>query len=772
MNGLNKQEIEYRIKNGLINNEKINNSRTIKEILYSNIITLFNIIHFVLFALVITTGQIANTFFVISIIMNTIIGIYQEIKAKKIIDNLKITSISKVKVKRENKEINILPTEILLDDLLILTPGDNLVVDAQIIESNNCEVDESIITGETNSIIKNKGEILLSGTIIISGTCYAKVTSINRNTYTNKLIKETSKVKDESSYIQKSLNSILKIISIIIIPIGIMLFTTQFFLSGQTYTESLLSSVAGVIGMIPDGLVLLTSIALTYGVIRMAKEKVIIQKLNGIELLSCVDVLCLDKTGTITDGTMEVIELIKLNKDINYEEIISNMLITPINVTDQALIKYFGQNTNLKVIEYQPFSSKNKYTKVKFSNGEYLLGALEYISKQQINEYHILKKYIDKGYRILTFAKHEKQENKILGFIIIKDNIRKNAHETIEYFKKQNVEIKVISGDNPQTICNLLKQIDFPNYNNYISGKELPEKYEELIEIVNKYTIFGRVTPYQKQQIIKALKEQNTVGMIGDGVNDILALKEANCGIALANGISAARSVSEVVLTDADFGLLPKIVNEGRRVVNNIERVASMYLIKTIYSFLISLICIFTKHEYPFYPIQLTLIGILCVGIPSFFLALEPNYKKVKKTFLINVFQKALPSGICVAINVLLIITITKIINIDYERLRIVVVATTGYLNLRLLYKVSIPLNKIRTTLLAFCFITYYVILIMLNDFILIKEYNLWSFILIIIICFTDNYLIGILETIYNKAIKYIYDIINKRSKQNETKKI
>jgi len=771
MNGLNRQQIEYRINNGLINNENIKNSRTIKDIVYSNVITLFNAIHIILFILVLTTGSISNTIFILSISLNTIIGIYQEIKAKKIIDKLTITNVDKVTVIREGIEKKILPSEILIDDLLHLHQGDTLVVDAQIVEANNCEVDESVITGESTSIYKQKDDNLISGSIITSGSCYAKVISINRETYTNTLIKEASKVKDDSSYLKKSINLILKVVAILIIPVGLMLFITQFFYSNQTYSESVLSSVAGVIGMIPDGLVLLTSISLTVGVIKMASQKVIIQKLNGIELLACVDILCLDKTGTITDGTMEVIDIIKINKTINCNEIISNMLFEPINATDNALINYFGVSNNLKIIDKLPFSSSRKYSKVKFSDGEFVLGALEYITNKNINEFYCLKKYLEKGYRIITLAKclekFDINKNQVICFIVLKDNIRKNAKETLEYFKEQNVQLKVISGDNPQTICNLLKQIDFENSNKYISGKDLPEDYEKLKEIVKQYTIFGRVTPYQKQRIIKVLREENTVGMIGDGVNDILALKESDCGIALASGISAARSVSEVVLTDSDFSILPKIVNEGRRVVNNIERVASMYLIKTTYSFIISLLCIFLAHEYPFFPIQLTLIGIICVGIPSFFLALEPNYKKVTKFFLIKVFSNALPSGLCVSINVFLVIMISHIFKLDFESFRLVIVATTGYLNLRLLYKISIPLTFKRKILLIGCFISYYSILFIFSEYLLLKDYNFITLLLIGIFIFSDNYITDFLEEMYDK----IYKLINiKRSKKNEIK--
>lgn len=774
MEGLNKQEIEYRKNNGLINNEEIKNSRSTKDIIKSNLLTMFNIIHLILFILVLTTGSITNATFIFAIIINIIIGIYQELKAKKIIDKLKIANVNKVKVIREGKSEEILPSEIVLDDLLELKQGDTLIVDANVIKSNSCEVDESIITGESNSVQKNNGDKLISGSIITAGSCYAIVTSLNRETYANNLIKEASKVKSESSYLKKCINTILKVVTILIIPVGISLFISQFFYSNQTYSESVLSSVAGIIGMIPDGLVLLTSVSLTVGVIKMANKKVIIQKLNGIELLACVDTLCLDKTGTITDGTMSVMNIIPLNKDEKIDKIISNMIKEEVNVTDKALVKYFGKSDDYEIESSEPFSSSKKYSKVKFTTqGEYALGALEYMTNKKMTSFECLNDDIDAGYRILTLVKCNKEFNKdkneIIGFITLKDNIRKNAEKTIEYFKEQDVELKVISGDNPLTVCNILKQIKFKDYDKYISGTDLPEDYKELKKIVNNYTIFGRVTPYQKQNIIKALKETKTVGMIGDGVNDILALKEADCGIALASGISAARSVSEVVLTDSDFGVLPKIVNEGRRVVNNIERVASMYLIKTIYSFIISIICVIFAHEYPFYPVQLSLIGVICVGLPSFFIALEPNYNKVKKGFLVKVFRNALPSGLCVSLTVLFIVLFINYFNLDYESFRLVIVAVTGYINLRLLYKISTPLTLFRKILLIVCFVSFYLSLLIFSKFFLIKEISFISFIFAGLLIFSNNYVIELFENIYDKIVMFL-EKINKRSKKDELK--
>lgn len=770
MDGLNRKDIEYRVNNGLVNNEDIKNSRTLKEIILTNTITLFNFIHLVLFVLVLTTGSIENATFVVSILFNTIIGIYQEIKAKIIVDKLKIVSTDKVTVIRDGKKEEILPTEIVLDDLLHLKAGDNLAVDARLIHSDNLEVDESIITGESDVILKKENDKLISGSIITAGDGYAKVVSINRDTYANKLIKEASKEVDDSSYLMKNINTILKVVTVLIIPVGILLFITQFFYSNQTYSESILASVAGIIGMIPDGLVLLTSISLTVGVIKMASKKVIIQRLSGIELLACVDTLCLDKTGTITDGSMEVKDVIYLDNDKDkINNIMANMVEKEGNATNIALYNYFKKTDEMKVINKVPFSSARKYSLTEFDEGIYAIGACEFITNKSVDDYDDITLYVNGGYRIITLVKckdkFDKDKNKIMAFIIVKDNIRKSAKETLNYFKEQDVNIKIISGDNPKTVSNLLRQLEIEDYDKYISGNDLPTDYNELVKIVNNYKIFGRVTPQQKRSIVEALKTTGTIGYIGDGVNDILALKEADCGIALASGISAARSVSEVVLTDSDFAILPNIVNEGRRVVNNIERVASMYLIKTTYSFLISVLCIILNHEYPFYPIQLSLISAICVGIPSFFLAIEPNYKKVKKGFLVKVFRNALPSGICVFINVFFLMMISYIFSIDFDILRIVVVSTTGFLSLRLLYNISQPLSLLRKILVYSCFVTFYVLLIIFNKFLLVNNIKFISFVFIALLIFADIYISEFLEEAYDYVVDKVRKWKNKRSR-------
>lgn len=762
MDGLNNDQVVYRKNNGLSNNTEVKYSNSTKKIVLSNTITLFNILHIVLLFLVLTTGSLQNALFIGSILFNTLIAIYQEIKARNILDKLTIFNQDNVKVKRDGKIIQIDRKELVVDDLMFLSSGDDVVVDSVIIKSNLCEVDESVITGESDAVVKKKNDKLISGSVVIAGTCYAKVLSVGNNNYASNLISEANTIEGNSSYLKNSINKILKIVTVLIIPTGLLLFITQYYYSHQTYNEAILSTVAGIIGMIPDGLVLLTSIALTVGVIKMSKKKVIIQKLSGIEMLSCVDVLCLDKTGTITDGTMEVVDIVKLEKKYNIEEIIGNMIIDESNnVTDIALKKKFEKLDTMKIKERLPFSSSRKCSKIICENECFALGALEFINGENINKYdNYLIKYIEHGYRIISLVSSKDKEftkSKVIGFIIIKDNIRKNAEDTLRYFKEQDVNIKIISGDNPNTVSNLLKQLNFEDYDKYISGNDLPKDYETLLSVVDNYTIYGRVTPYQKQQIIKALKEKNTVGMIGDGVNDILALKEADCGIALASGISAARSVAEVVLTDADFSILPEIVNEGRRVVNNIERVASMYLIKTTYSFILSLLSIIISHEYPFYPVQLSLISSVCVGIPSFFLALEPNYNKVKKGFIIKVFRNALPSGLCVFGSIFFVIMFCNIFNQNFENYRIVIVTLTGLITLRLLYNICLPLNLSRKILMIFCVLVFFLGLILFPNLFLVTRFNILNILFIALLFFSDLYVIDFFEDLYDKLVKKFY---------------
>ena len=759
MNGLTTKEVEFRIKNGLVN-KRVKYSRSIKDIILSNIFTLFNFINLFLFILVLTTKSYRNGLFAIVIVINTIISIYGEIKAKLIIDKLSIVNNTKVSVIRDGKTIKISPYDIVIDDIIVLKNGDVVPTDVLVLNSNLCEVDESIITGETKNIIKKKNDTIFSGSIIISGSLKAKVINVGLNNYSSRLIKEASYQKEEKTYLEKELNKVLKIVTILIIPIMIILFLIQYFVNNVSYNEAILYTTAGVIGMIPSGLILLTSVALSTGVIKMGLKKVIVQELNGIETLSCVDVLCLDKTGTITDGTLEVIKVInKSTFDIN--SIIKNMLNDNlVNQTDIALDKYFKTKDKLNIIKMIPFSSYRKYSMVCYENlNTFALGALEYMLPNTKMDEEALN-YAQEGYRVLTLI-HSKEipedqkipsHSKIIAYIILKDNIRKNIEKTLKYFTEQQVNIKIISGDNVSTISNIMKKVGYKDYEKYLDCSNLND--EELINKVSDYQIYGRCNPYQKRLIIKTLKQKYTVGMVGDGVNDILALKEADCSIALTSNNGAAKSVSQIVILENDFNVLPDIVNEGRRVINNIERVASLYLVKTIYSFLLSILSIVLTMEYPFYPIQLTLIGTACVGLPSFFLTMLNDNRKVSKNFIKNVFKTSSCSGIAITINIIIILILSNILKTSIDTYKIVTVTLTGLINILILYKISKPITNIKKIILSITIVLFLSSLIFLRKIFILNKFNLNLLIITIAILIFDIIIIKYLEKLYDKIFQ------------------
>lgn len=759
MNGLTTKEVEFRIKNGLVN-KRVKYSRSIKDIILSNIFTLFNFINLFLFILVLTTKSYRNGLFAIVIVINTIISIYGEIKAKLIIDKLSIVNNTKVSVIRDGKTIKISPYDIVIDDIIVLKNGDVVPTDVLVLNSNLCEVDESIITGETKNVIKKKNDTIFSGSIIISGSLKAKVINVGLNNYSSRLIKEASYQKEDKTYLEKELNKVLKIVTILIIPIMIILFLIQYFVNNVSYNEAILYTTAGVIGMIPSGLILLTSVALSTGVIKMGLKKVIVQELNGIETLSCVDVLCLDKTGTITDGTLEVIKVInKSTFDIN--SIIKNMLNDNlVNQTDIALDKYFKTKDKLNIIKMIPFSSYRKYSMVCYENlNTFALGALEYMLPNAKMDEEALN-YAKEGYRVLTLI-HSKEipedqkipsHSKIIAYIILKDNIRKNIEKTLKYFTEQQVNIKIISGDNVSTISNVMKKVGYKDYEKYLDCSNLND--EELINKVSDYQIYGRCNPYQKRLIIKTLKQKYTVGMVGDGVNDILALKEADCSIALTSNNGAAKSVSQIVILENDFNVLPDIVNEGRRVINNIERVASLYLVKTIYSFLLSILSIVLTMEYPFYPIQLTLIGTACVGLPSFFLTMLNDNRKVSKNFIKNVFKTSSCSGIAITINIIIILILSNILKTSIDTYKIVTVTLTGLINILILYKISKPITNIKKIILSITIVLFLSSLIFLRKIFILNKFNLNLLIITIAILIFDIIIIKYLEKLYEKIFQ------------------
>lgn len=661
--GLSTEQVNKRIDEKLINYDSSVPTKSIKQIIFENFFTLFNFLNLFLGIAIFLVGSYKNMLFLAIMIINTAISTFQEIHSKKIVDKLAIMAQSKVKVIRDGEQIEITIHEIVLDDIIVFNTGNQIPTDCTILDGDVL-VNESFITGEPDSITKVKGEMLLSGSYIVGGKCYAKVEHIGDENYTSQISSGAKYVKKINSEIMRSLNKIIKWLTFAIIPIGALLFWNQVSLEGSTMQSAVVQSVAAVIGMIPEGLVLLTSTVLAVSVIRLSRSKVLVQELYCIETLARVDTLCLDKTGTLTEGRMEVSDFILFDNNKLEENTIDNSKFKNImaniarnsddeNPTMQAIKSYFTNELSeeFEIDTKVAFSSKTKWSGISFkNNGSYILGAPEFILKENTYEDEI-KKYSE-NYRVLLIAhsnnnfidKQLPESIHPVGIILISDVIRKEASTTLQYFKDQDVDIKIISGDNPITVSKIAKQVGVENADNYIDMSTLKNE-KEIEEAASKYTIFGRVSPTQKKDLVVALqKNKHTVAMTGDGVNDVLALKTADCSIAMANGSDATKNVSQLILLDSNFASMPKVVAEGRRTINNIERSASLFLVKTIYSCSLALIFLFMSAGYPFQPIHLSLISVVTIGIPSFLLALEPNKERIHGNFLKNVISKAIPT--------------------------------------------------------------------------------------------------------------------------------
>lgn len=709
--GLSSEQVAKRKSQGLYNYNVTPKFKTTRQILVSNIFTYFNILNFVLAVCILAVGSFRNVFFIGVVICNVFIGILQELKVKKIIKKLSIVSQSEATVVRDGKETVINISEIVLDDIIILKPGDQISVDA-VVKKGFIEVNESLITGESDLVLKKEEDKLISGSFVVSGSCIAKVENVGVKTYVSKILMDVGKYKKSKSEIMKYINTIVKVVAILIGPIAMLRFYKEYFVLQNPLQDSVVLTVASVIGMIPEGIVLLTSITLVMGVIRLSKLNVLTQDLFSLETLAKVDIICLDKTGTITEGSMEVDEIINVSKKYNNEDINTILWNFCENTKDkgstiEGLKKVFlDENSNickwnLESVVY--FSSERKWSGINFINeGNFVLGAPEILLKDKISDYiSIINKYAFEGKRILVMGV---SANKLfidvtpniepICFIVMLDKIRDSAIETLNFFKEQNVDIKIISGDNPISVSKIAKLVGLEGSEKYIDVSDLNTQ-NEIEKAVMKYNIFGRAKPAQKRQLIKAYQNMgHTVGMVGDGVNDILALKEADCSVAMAAGNDAVRQISKFVLLDSSFKFVPNIVNEGRRVVNNIIRAASMFLIKNIYSFVLSLILLFFATSYPFQPIQLTLLGALTIGIPSFFLALKKNKSPIKGDFLKNVLVNAIPPAAAIIVNIVFINVISKyLINFSLIQISTMAVILTGLCNLMALVKLSTPLN-------------------------------------------------------------------------------
>ena len=700
-------EVEARIADGQVNAIQDSSNRSVKDIVMGNTLTFFNFINIVLLALVLSVRSYKNMLFIFIIIANTLIGIFQEIKAKITLDKLKILTVSHVDVIRDGVKKSVTVSELVKDDVILLKSGGQIPADGVILDGE-VDVNESLLTGESDSIHKTCGSKVLSGSFVTSGKAMCLLTEVGHDCYMEKLSSEAKQFKRYKTELQRNLDTILKFISIIIVPLGIILFAKQYWISGSTYEQAALDTVAAVLGMIPEGLVLLTSVALALGAVRLARRSTLVRELFCIETLARVDTLCLDKTGTITEGHLCVQGEESVKEDVDLEQLMGRMVaaLGDENETFQALRQHYkrNQSTNTKLV--LPFSSERKFSGVVFEGeGTYLMGAYQFIFPQA--DPAVLEKiaeYASQGLRVLTVA-HSPNEMtdytlaegfEIVGFVFMTDVVRKNAPDILGYFEEQGVDLKVISGDDPVTVAAIAARAGLKDADKYIDATTIHTD-EEMEDAILKYSVFGRVTPKQKQQMVRLLKQNGrTVAMTGDGVNDVLALKDADVSIAMASGSEAAKNTANLVLLNSDFASLPHIVNEGRRVINNIKAAASMFLIKTGFSVLTALLTIIVGQNYPFQPIQLSVINGCAVAIPTMLLQLEPSFQKVNKHFFREVLRMSMPAAITITAMITIINNIGHSIGTPREMLSTVCVLATGWVYLITLRQVYSPMTGYR----------------------------------------------------------------------------
>ena len=735
--GLSSNEVNDRLKKGLTNKNRAVPTKSILKIITDNVFTLFNLLNFILALLIFFVSSYKNLLFMGIVVCNTLISMVQEIRSKRIVDKLSIITSLKSNVIRDNKIVNISNEDIVLDDIIILKSGNQIVTDCIILEGS-VEVNESFITGESDLMSYKEGDELKSGSFVVVGKVIAKVIHVGNDNYVNVISSDAKYVKPLNSILMKSLNKIIKLVSIFIVPLGLLLFFNQYNLDKNLET-SIVNTVAALLGMIPEGLVLLTSTVLAVSVIRLARLNVLVQELYCIEMLARVDTICLDKTGTITSGKMEVIDVIKL-EDYDLNEIIGNIVNTldSDNATSDALGNYFKKYDNYKVIKTIPFSPINKYSGVEFVEGRFLIGAPEFLCKKKIKE------IIDnQDNRTLLITKDDLP----IGVIVLKDEIRKNAKKMLNYLKNQNVDIKIISGDSLKTISKIANNVGLK-----VSGIDLSK---DEIDDINKYNVFARVTPIQKKKIIEKLQNNNHfVAMTGDGVNDVLALKQSDCSITIKSGTDAARNVSQLILLDDDFDAIPSIIKEGRRTINNIERSATLFLAKTTYAFLLVLIFMFISFNYPFQPIQLTLTNFFTIGVPSFILALEPNNNRIKGNFLTNVLSKSLPASLTIVLNIIILAVLGNLFKLTNNQISTLCVLMTGFTGFLLLFKICYPLNKLRLFLIVSLIIGFIITVVGFKKFFSLTILNLKMFVFILILVFISTIIFSLMSVFVDRIIQ------------------
>mgnify|MGYP004614968251 FL=1 len=662
-------------------------SKSYREIIQQHVFTLFNGINIVLAIFVFFTGSYRNMLFMITVILNMFIGLFQEIRSKHMLDKLSLLNQAKIHILKENQEVEVYIQDVEEKDILVLHAGDEICCDGHIL-SGSIECNESMLTGESDAIYKKENDTLLSGSFVVSGKCYMMADKVGQDTYSYSILKHAKRFKQYPSQLRDSIDTIIKWCTYILIPLGCALFIKQ--IIKTNYTTATLNTVAAVVGMIPEGLVFLTSVALAISSFKLAKQDVLVQELYCIETLARTDTLCLDKTGTLTQGKLSVCHVEALEK---VDGIIGDMMqaLPDDNATAIALRNYFKMQNHNKVISYVPFSSQRKYSSVIFEDGEYKLGAYSYIANRlDVNVQNRIEEYTQQAMRVVVLMKNDF----VLAYICLRDELRPDAKDTLNFFKKQGVDIKLISGDDPKTVQALAKKAGFESESIDMSC------VQDVESVVDSYSIFGRVTPEQKKELVLALKKRNkTVAMTGDGVNDVMALKEADCSIAMGSGSQACKSVASLVLLKDQMNALPVILYQGRCVINNIQRTASLFLVKTLFSIGLSLLTLVCLKNYPFKPIQLTLISALATGIPSFILTLEPNGSIVKGNFLKNVFSKAIPGAACVILSVIGVSIVGHFVPVSPSQYSTMCTILAGVNALVVLIRVCVPMTALRKIL-------------------------------------------------------------------------
>lgn len=760
--GLTHEEVEEKIKQGKSNKVKIKTNESILKILRKNIFTYFNFIFLILTILLITSHSYRNLTFLGIIITNILIGIIQQIRSKITLDKLSLLDKNKYTVIRDGKEEEIDSDNLVEGDFIILESGKQIPADAEVV-SGKIYVNESLLTGEQNEIEKNINSNLMSGSFVISGRAVVKLTNVGDESFSAKIMKESKKIKETKSEMISAIDNIVKFAGIIIIPIGILLFIGSYGVNGCSYEESVNSMVSALLGMIPEGLYLLTTVALALSSMRLAQNKILLHDMKSIESLARVDVLCVDKTGTITNNTMKVLDIFDKNGNslIDKKEdlkILAKYIntIEDKNITIDAIKEQlYGISTEkLSNIEKENFNSKNKFSFIKIDeNVTYKLGAPEILLNKEYEE--LVNKRTKNGERLIAFVELKNDETIPILFISLKNEIRKNAKEIFGFFDNRNVQIRVISGDNPITVSSIAKQAGIKGYEKYIDCREL-KNYADIQKAVKKYIVFGRVNPEQKRQIIKALKEQGLkVAMTGDGVNDILAMKEADCSIAIGSGSDAARGTAQVVLLDSDFGKMRNIVYEGRKNINNITRSASLFTYKNIFSLLLSIYSIIFAMQYPLEPNQVSLGSAFTIGIPAFLLTFEENQKKQQNgNFMRKVFTNSLPAAITSFLAIVAMVKFSDLFNVGVKEITTAcsyLFFTGGFL---ILYKIIRPLNKYRTSVMFLCILGIILTINIMPNFFAIKEISERSAILVTLFAIAEFSVIRWVTLILDKYEK------------------